>query len=332
MSRGLPALLLGVGSLLVACAVPGCRGGGELVIPGTIEARDAELASRVGGRIVRVYAREGERVVSGQLLVEFDSAAVRARLEEFKAAHREARARLAELERGTRQEEVAKARARVVAARARAKNARSAFARVEQLHRAGVVSDDDFDEIKTLYETAEALVQEAEEELALLQEGPRQEKIEAARAAVARAKARLRRVVVDLKEARLEAPWAGVLEVFDVEPGDFIKPGAAVARITDPERLWVRAYVSENFLGFVPTGAEVGVRVDSFPGRTYKGRVQRVATEAEFTPRTVQAPEDRALQVFAVRVDLLEIEGLRAGMAAEVVIPRGASSGGYGIQ
>jgi HlyD family secretion protein len=66
---------------------------------------------------------------------------------------------------------------------------------------------------------------------------------------------------------------------------------------------------------------EVGITVDTFPGRMFKGKVRHVNTEAEFTPRNVQTTEKRAEQVFEMKVDVMNGAGLvQPGMYADVHI------------
>lgn len=308
--------------LLVTLFSGACREQEKIVLSGTIEARDAELASRLGGRVVEVHAREGERVRGGQVLLTLDRGPATAAVAEAAAVLAEARARLLELAHGTRHQEIERGRARAEAARAEARDAEATFRRGRKLFRQGVISAQEFDRLKAAHEAADARLREALERLALLEEGPRPEQIAAARAAVKRARAALRRAKLDLEEATVKAPWQGIIEVLDLEPGDFVAPGVPLVTLADPKRLWVRAYVPENLLGWVPLGAEAFVTVDSFPGRSYRGRVEFVATEAEFTPRNIQTREDRALQVYGIKVALVEREGLKAGMAAEVTLER----------
>ena len=85
--------------------------------------------------------------------------------------------------------------------------------------------------------------------------------------------------------------------------------------------MWVRAYVPEARLGQVRLDEKVPIRVDSFPGRRFSGRVSFIAHEAEFTPKNVQTPEERSKQVFRVKVTLTEgQELLRVGMAADLLL------------
>jgi multidrug resistance efflux pump len=83
-------------------------------------------------------------------------------------------------------------------------------------------------------------------------------------------------------------------------------------------------YVGETDIGRVRQGQQVDVTVDSFPGRTFAGRVTFIAQEAEFTPRNVQTKDERATTVFAVRVELPNPDrALKPGMPADAVIREG---------
>ena len=89
-----------------------------------------------------------------------------------------------------------------------------------------------------------------------------------------------------------------------------------------PQRLWVRVYVPEPWLGLIKLNDTVRVRVDSFPGRDFSGAVEQINRKAEFTPRNVQTVEDRIKQVFGVKVQLdNKQDALRAGMSADIFFP-----------
>src|SRR5207249_8080309 len=111
------------------------------------------------------------------------------------------------------------------------------------------------------------------------------------------------------------------VEVLQIRPGDLITPNAPVATLVEVDRLWVRIYVPEPELGYVQLEKPVSVYVDSFPGESFAGRIEHIASRGEFTPRNVQTREERNHQVFGVRVRLdNRAHKLRAGMAADVVI------------
>jgi len=81
--------------------------------------------------------------------------------------------------------------------------------------------------------------------------------------------------------------------------------------------------VPETQLGRIHVGDEVPITVDSFPNRTFKGRVEHINAVGEYTPRNLQTADERANQVFSTRVGIVEGEkDLRAGMAAFIRVPK----------
>ncbi|MCA9040358.1 MAG: HlyD family efflux transporter periplasmic adaptor subunit, partial [Planctomycetaceae bacterium] len=114
------------------------------------------------------------------------------------------------------------------------------------------------------------------------------------------------------------APVQGTVEAVDLQPGDLVPTDAPVISILDHSHMWVRAFVPENRQA-VNVGDEVTLTVDAFPDEEFIGRISYVAHQAEFTPRNVQTSDERAKQVFRIKVELPEgTSRLRPGMAADV--------------
>jgi HlyD family secretion protein len=84
----------------------------------------------------------------------------------------------------------------------------------------------------------------------------------------------------------------------------------------------VRVYIPQPWLGHIRLQEEVRVRVDSFPEEEFRGVIEQINRQAEFTPRNVQTVEDRIRQVFGVRIRLENRDDkLRAGMSADITFP-----------
>jgi multidrug resistance efflux pump len=168
---------------------------------------------------------------------------------------------------------------------------------------------------------AEAEVRRAEANHHLLTY-TRPEDVAAAKARVAEAQARLQEIDVNLKEQVVTAPEKAVVEVVAVRKGDVVPPSQPVVRVLRADDLWVKVYVPETQLAKIRLNEEVTVTVDGYPGRQFKGRVEQIASESEFTPRNVQSPDERRHQVFGVKVRVPDPEGIfKSGLAAEVTIP-----------
>ncbi|MEQ8788294.1 MAG: efflux RND transporter periplasmic adaptor subunit [Pirellulaceae bacterium] len=256
-------------------------------------------------------------------------------------------ARLKELENGPRQQEIKAAEAQVTLAEAQLVRAQRNYERIAKLFAAekGAATRDAMDRVTEELRVAEATKRVREQEYALLQEGTREEELDQAKASLAEAQSALEaieqtkeeelsraRAAVDAAQASLAAtetqlaeldvtaPVDGVVESIELQPGDLVAAGAPVISMIDTHSLWVRAYVPENHLD-IKLNQQLAVRVDSYPGRTFQGRVVFVSRQGEFTPSNAQTPEERSKQVFRIKVQLEPGQGeLRPGMAADVIL------------
>jgi HlyD family secretion protein len=167
-------------------------------------------------------------------------------------------------------------------------------------------------------EMARADLRAAEERLGLLLEGPRRDQVEAARGQLSQAESALALARSRLKEARIEAPRSGIVLRKNLEVGEIANPGVSILTLVDPAEVWVRAYVPEEDVGRIKVGDPARVRVDSYPGRVFAGRIGEIASEAEFTPRNVQTKKERVNLVFRIKVVVDNRDGiLKPGMPAD---------------
>ncbi|HKB06153.1 MAG TPA: HlyD family efflux transporter periplasmic adaptor subunit [Gemmataceae bacterium] len=169
---------------------------------------------------------------------------------------------------------------------------------------------------------AEAEVARAKAQLALTAAPTRSEDISEAQAKVAELDARMKELAAQLAEAVVKAPEPVVVEVLAVRPGDIVAPNQPIARVLRADDLWVKAYVPATELGRVKLNQPVEVTIDSHPGRRFAGTVTQIATVSEFTPRNVQSVDERANQMFAIKVRVPDPDGIfKSGMAADVFVP-----------
>ena len=120
--------------------------------------------------------------------------------------------------------------------------------------------------------------------------------------AVAAAKLRLDEVT--LSYTTLRAPFAGVLSVREAELGQLAGPGVAIFTLDDLDHVWLRAYVNERDIGHVRLNEESRVTTDSYPGKSYRGRISFISPQAEFTPKTVETNAERVTLVYRIRIDI----------------------------
>jgi multidrug resistance efflux pump len=270
-------------------------------------------------------------------------------IEEARARALTAESALSEAEHGSRSEQVAAAKARLAAAQVTVDKAQLDDDRAKKLFQTGAVAQAEVDSSDASLrgalaqrdamkqaldelvngvrreEVAQAATraQEARASMKLVVAGTRSEDIRAAQGQVDAAKGRLDQINVMIDELTVRAARPARIETLDLRPGDILAPNATAAVLLEDDQLYVRIYVPETQVGYARVGSEVPVYVDSFPGRPFKGQIEHIEMQGEYSPRNLQTADERANQVFATRVGLLEGVGtLRAGMSAFIRVPR----------
>ncbi|MCJ7434478.1 MAG: efflux RND transporter periplasmic adaptor subunit [Anaerolineales bacterium] len=138
--------------------------------------------------------------------------------------------------------------------------------------------------------------------------------------AVAQMQANLDLLDAQLAKLIVDAPMDGVILSRNIEPGEYVVPGATAFTMADLSNLTITVYVPENRYGEVNLGQQAEVTVDSFPGVTFTAEVVHIADSAEYTPRNVQTVEGRSSTMFAIKLKVSDPEGkLKPGMPADVV-------------
>ena len=282
-NRGLSEFIRAAGALTLLLFLAGCGNRGKAV-SGTIEVDEAHVGPRMGGRVEKILAWEGDHLGEGQMIVQLDASELRAR------------------------RDLANAQIDTALHDADAQEAQLVFmhdeaGRQQDLLKRKVVSSSDA-------QRADSSAKTQEKNLA------------AAKMRVAQARAQLADIDAQLAEMQVVAPTDSILEVLSVKVGDVLPANREVATLILTGHLWVRVYVPESWLGLIKLGEHVRVRVDSFPGKDFDGVVEQINRQAEFTPRNVQTVADRIRQVFGVKIRLpSDDDRLRAGMAADVYFP-----------
>jgi HlyD family secretion protein len=314
--------LLALAFTLAACSRADKSRSAELTLSGNIEVVDAQLGFKVPGRVATRAVSEGEPVKTGQLVASLDDAEQRAQLALRRAELAASEAALAELEAGSRPQEIAAAAASLRSSEAELAAAKLEALRQQELRTKAVISERELEAADARLKIAEARAAEVSERLKLVREGPRAETIRQARARVDQARAAISLAETQLDNTRLSCPLTGTVLSHNIEPGEFVSAGTPVVTVADLLHPWVRVYLGEPELGRVRQGRKVRVRIDSYPDKSYEGTVSFIASEAEFTPKTVQTTKERVKLVFRLKVTLDNATGdLKPGMPADVLLP-----------
>ena len=307
--------------------MPAPAANGRLHISGNIEAHESVASFRVPGRIVELPVEEGQWVEAGAVLAKLDDTDYRQQVSLDEAAEHVREANLNLALAGTRKHDLAAAQQALADAEADLAQRRLDFQRAKTLQERDVVSAEQRDLAATALKRSETSVARAKERLEQLKEGTRAEEIAVARSSVEQARQGVELSRIRLGYTVLRAPKAGVVTVRQAELGEVVQAGTPVVTIAEIDRPWLRGYISETDLGRVRWGQEADVRTDTFPGKTYRGRISFISPKAEFTPKTVETFKERVTLVYRVKIDL-ENAGheLKPGMPADAVIATEAAS------
>jgi HlyD family secretion protein len=230
-----------------------------------------DVGSTITGRVLQVVAREGQSVKAGDVLLRLENQELRAALEQAVANHTQAVARLAGLRstgRSTAQAAVAQAESVLLATQAD-------LQRQKELVAQGFVSPARLDEATRAVAVADAQLNSARASRAAnAEQGSElvqaQSQVDAARAAVDTAQARLAQTV-------LTASSDAQVLVRAVEPGRIVQPGAALFTLALSGPLQLVAQVDERYLDQLQVGQQASVVADAFATQTFAARVLSIA-------------------------------------------------------
>jgi HlyD family secretion protein len=339
----------------------------RIMVSGNIELTEVNIAFKTAGRLTERNVDEGDAVKKGQIVarldrdqleaqrdretagmasaasqlaqaqtsVEWERATLEADIETRKADLAGADARLAELKNGSRPQEKLDSKAAVDSAAAEVERARKDWDRAQTLYKNDDISAAQFDQYRSRWESADALLKQTKEREALVLAGPRieqingqQAQVERARGALkmaqanaleierrkqemttrraemARSKASMTLIDSQLSDTVAVSPVDGVVLVKAADVGEVLAPGTSVVTVGDIEHPWLRGYINETDLGKVKLGSKAKVTTDSYKGKVYDGRVTFISSEAEFTPKQIQTQQERVKLVYRIKIEL----------------------------
>ena len=140
-----------------------------------------------------------------------------------------------------------------------------------------------------------------------------------AQSGVQQAQSNVDLINTQLSKLTVYAPMNGIILTRNVEPGEFVQPGADALTMADISRLTITVYIPEDLYGKISLGMQATMKVDSFPGETFSAQVSNISDQAEYTPRNVQTVEGRSSTVYAIKLTVSDPQGqLKPGMPADV--------------
>jgi HlyD family secretion protein len=259
-------------------------------------AHKIELASKVIGRVAWVGVEMGDKIEKGQELVKLEDDEFRARVAQQQGLLDNAKAYLAELQAGSRPQEIAAAKARVDQAQAELTNAEANLQRLKGLDATKDVSPQQVDDAAALARSRAAAVETLKQQYELVKAGPRKEQIDAQLATVRQLDAGLATAMLDLNNTIIRSPVSATVLARNVEVGEFVTTGFVgergakgyVVSIADLNDLRVELDISQNDFAKVSPKQPCWIVTDAYPDRKYSGIVDLISPEANRQKATVQ--------------------------------------------
>ena len=288
---------------------------------GNIEATNVIVSSKVSGQVLKLLFDEGQKVNEGDTLIIIDHEILEYQLDQALAGLKSAEAQLSLLREGARVEDVKQAEEGLNQARINFDLAEKDLKRMTDLYNSKSITRKQFDDATARYNISKAQLTSAEENYKKIKNFARPEELKQAEANVGRQKAAVELIQKQIRDSYVITPSSGFVVKKFVEQGETVSPMSSLFKVSDLSNVKLVIYVSEEELGRVKLNQSADVSVDTYPDKTFSGKVIYISPEAEFTPKNIQTKEERTKLVFEVKVqvDNPDFE-LKAGMPADAVV------------
>ena len=286
-----------------AAAVVGLAACGEkndFDASGTFEATEITVSAEAAGRILAFGAEEGVPVAAGAVVGEIDSLQLHLQRQQLKA----------------QQAALLKSRpdvaTQVSSLREQISKQKTELQRVQNMLRDGAATQKQADDIE-----AQIRVLESQLSATLSTLGNNTATINENAAAL---DAQIAALDDRIAKCRIVSPVSGTVLVKYAEAGEMAAAGRPLFKVADLDNIYLRAYFTSDQLASLRPGDTVTVTAD-FGGDErfdYEGRIAWIASESEFTPKTVQTKNSRANLVYAVKIAVRNDGRLKIGLYGEV--------------
>ena len=294
----------------------------QIEASGKIEpVKSVNIGSEVLGKLVALYVDRGDKVKADQVIARVRTDEQEASLAQAKGQLAQAQAEYTKLRNGARIEEIERARAQVKSAQAQVKLSTQQLKRYRLLAREGAISQAELDEYIQKEQSAQASLEQAQQELQELTTGSRSEDIKQVGAKVAESLAKIKGVQAQLDAAVIRAPFSGIITDKYAEIGTIVTPSTTTSETSSSVNsssivelasgLEVLVNVPEINISRIQVGQPVKIIADSYPNRTFEGKVRQIDPKALI--------EDQVTS-FQVRVKLLTGQSeMNSGMNVDAV-------------
>jgi len=300
-----------------------CNGADNNIVSesGTIEATESVISSQAAGKIVKINKEEGAQVSAGDTIIMIDHEALDIQLKQMIANREIAKAQLDLLVIGARKEDINQAEQILNQAGTNFKTAKSDKERMDNLFSANTITQKQHEDATARFDNAQSQLNSARENFTKIKNIARPEEITQAKANHQRAEAVVESINKNIRDCYVISPVNGFITKKFVELGETVSMLSSLFKVADLSKVKVTIYVSETEIGKIKLGQKAEIKVDSFPDKSFEGKVIFISPEAEFTPKNIQTKDERTKLVFAVKIEISNPQQeLKTGLPADVKI------------
>ena len=286
---------------------------------GIIEATESVISSQVSGKIIKIIKDEGAQVTVGDTIVLIDHEALDIQRKQMIANREIAKAQLDLLIIGARREDINQAEQMLNQAEVNFDIAKSDKERMESLFKANTITRKQYEDAKARFDIAQAQLNSAKENFNKIKNIARPEEIAQARANLQKTEAVVESINKNIRDCYVVSPMNGFVIKKFIELGETVSMLSSLFKLADLSKAKVTIYVSETEIGKIKLRQKAEIKVDSFPDKSFEGKVIYISSEAEFTPKNIQTKDERTKLVFAVKIEIPNPQQeLKTGLPADV--------------
>jgi HlyD family secretion protein len=267
---------------------------------GTFEATEVTLSSEVTGKVLELAVHEGQEVKQGELLAQIDTTSLVLQRDLLNSQKQSARVSRPDIEK-----QIAALKQQILTAEREQK-------RVQGLFEDGVATQKQVDDINSQLALLRSQLVAQQQQL---QQGSDKVDISLQTLDI-----QIKQVEDQIAKCRLTAPIDGTILSHYIEQGELAVVGRPLFKVADMQHMYFRAYFTSEQIADLQLGQEVKVVAD-FGGdkiREYQGIIESIASESEFTPKSIQTKDSRSNLVYAVRIGVQSDGFIKIGLYGTV--------------
>ncbi len=275
-----------------------------------VESDLIQIAARVSGQVEEIYIQDNQKIKEGDKIAKIDDTDYKVKLAQAQALY----------EKALYAQKVAKANLNAV--NSEISLAKKDLERYKNLYQAGAVSQQTLDSAQTRYDNTQAKLMSAEEEILSSSNN------KVADANLKALKAQRDQAQLYLQYTDVTAPNSGTVTNKNVDKGKYVQAGQPLFMLVS-DNFWIEANFKENQVGKMKVGQEVDIKIDAYPHKTFKGKIDSIqkasgAKSSLFPPENAVGSFVKIVQRIPVKIVFTEdIDQSKYNIAAGMsVVPK----------